>query len=138
MTTTTKTSEQTGHQRLAMLVSDEGLAFKRRTIEELSADLLKRPVHALRWAEDAFEAAARLAIAEWMQEALLRNAPLDVMHDEADKRMRHFAQYPARSTSPLANLSDDEQRMGWMDILLKIEAAIKHDAARLLRDESPR
>ncbi len=131
MTTDTKASEQTGHQRLAIYVNDEGLASKRATMEKLSADLLTNPVHALRWADDAFKAAVRLAIAEWMQEALLRNAPLDVMHDEAEKRMRHFAQYPARSTSPLCNLSDEEERLAWMDMLIKIEEAIEHDAYRL-------
>lgn len=134
MTTETKKSApQTGHQRLAAYVNDDALASKRSRVEKLSADLLTNPVHALRWAGDAFEAAVRLAIAEWMQEALLRNAPLDVMYDEAEMRMRHFAQYPSRSTSPLANLSDEEERMAWMDILLKIEAAIEHDARRAAR-----
>ncbi len=133
MTAQTKYETMTGRERLAMSVSDEALAFKRDTLAELSADLLTKPVHALRWCGEAIEAAARLSVAGWMNEALSKDASLEEMRTAAEKRMRHSAQYPARSTSPVINLSDDEERMAWMDALLKIEEAIAHDEAEAAR-----
>lgn len=64
------------------------------------------PVHALRWAEEQFEAAGFHEVADWIIGALGHNTPLNDISSHLLQKMRHQSRDAGSSTSQTSNLMD--------------------------------
>lgn len=80
-------------------------------LDKFREDLTKDPVHALKWGNSAFQAAARLSIAQMMVYCFTDHIDYPAQSVEEVRKMllekvTHRSKYPPQSTSPTSNLME--------------------------------
>jgi hypothetical protein len=91
-------------------------------IDKFQADFSKDPAHALTWGLDAFQAAARLRVANMLVYGF---TPTEVFPVYTVEQAREFlmdrvlskARYPAQSTSPTSNLMEQYEAAAYAEAL---------------------
>jgi hypothetical protein len=103
-------SEREDYQRLARAANwAQGVLEKH---EEMTADLTERftkdPAYAMSWGMEYFQHAADYSVAKDLKSMFEHGVNVQSMLNDFNRALRHKASYPARSSSPVSNLMDQE------------------------------
>jgi hypothetical protein len=106
-------------------LAEHGKSYAEEKIKEFHEKFLENPSHHLEWAGNLFEQAAKLEVyGRVLQLKGQRPVPDDevVQHfsDFARDAAIRGARWPSRSTSPLANLSDQAKTSAWANLYAEI------------------
>jgi hypothetical protein len=91
-------------------------------IDKFKADLDKDPAHALTWGLNAFQAAARLQVAQMLVYGFTpkEGSPVYTVEQARDfltDRVLNKARWPAQSTSPTSNLMEQYEAAAYAEAL---------------------
>ena len=77
----------------------------------------KDPSYALSWSLEAFQAAATLKIAKQIKDALETGTTVKDVREHLTSRIMHKARWPAQSTSPTSNLTEQYEAAAMAEFL---------------------
>lgn len=95
------------------------------TLAKFQQKLADDPAYAFSWASDAMTAAAKLKVANVVLASIEKfpELTIEMVRKEAATQMRRAARYPARSTSPVSNVMEQEIGAAWAELFDTLENA---------------
>ena len=104
-------SERDDYAALARAVgwAQRVLEQHEKTTAEMAEKFAKDPAYAMSWSMGYFEHAANYSVAQDLKRMFEGGATVKGMIDHTNRAVRQKAVYPARSTSPVSNLMEQEQ-----------------------------
>ena len=82
-------------------------------LAKFAEELLKHPTYAMTWGDRAVTAAGSVAVAEKIVELLDSGVEHGKVHEFAVSQALRAARFPARSTSPMNNLTEQAVAQAW-------------------------
>ena len=90
-------------------------------IDKFKVELDKDPAYALSWGNSAFQAAARLKIANMLVQAFKEECSIEDARATITDRIMNKARYPAQSTSPTSNLMEQYELAAYSEALDELQ-----------------
>ncbi len=106
------------------------VAESQKLIGEFSAKLLKDPAYSLSWSDDAFYAAAKVAVLQRIITMLDASNVEDVLR-VCRKEAINKARFPRASSSVVSNLMEQKVGQVWAEWSEEIELAIEMSKEKL-------
>lgn len=114
----------TKRERLAEYLENR-LDEAHRELEKFKERLASSPPYAFEWSMDGFRAAARIKVMTHLLDVLRDPEAVDTgespvytrVYETALEQVLRGARHPTRSTSPTANLMEQEELAAWADVV---------------------
>jgi hypothetical protein len=102
------------------------IRIHKEALDKWAAKFAQNPAYAMKWAGEAFEDAAKHAVATEVLCAIeQQGVAIDLVRRHAENQALKGARYPERSTSPSANEAARCETAAWAEMLERIDEFLR-------------
>ena len=100
---------------------ESDLSSAKKVLEKFAADIAVQPLYAFSWGDKAVTAAAKVQVLGDVLAVLKSGVDVEKVRKHATEQALQAAKWPARSTSVMSNLAEQEKGAVWASLIERLD-----------------